>query len=225
MHISHPTIIERMRQLERQAQALCVQRDEIYPHSKPLTIIAVSKRQSKEKIRELLLAGHKHFGENTIQEAETKWHELKEEFPDVKLHFIGSLQSNKIDKALALFDFIHSLDRPKLARGLKQKQEAGIKVPKLFIQVNTGAEKQKGGIALEEADNFIQQTLKDNLPLIGLMCLPPADENPAPHFALLREVAQRNNLPELSMGMSSSLEAAILSGATYIRPGKIIWQC
>ena len=212
-----------MRQLKTQSQALCLERNKIYDTSYPLTIIAVSKKQSKEKILPLLKEGHRHFGENAIQEAEMKWLELKQLYPETKLHFVGSLQSNKLDKALALFDFIHSLDRPKLARALKQKLDKGIALPKIFIQVNTGAEQQKGGIALEAADNFIQQSIKDGLPIIGLMCLPPLNENPAPHFALLKEIALAHSLRELSMGMSASLEAAILSGATYIRPGETIF--
>lgn len=217
-----------MERLKAQCDALCAQRNEISREiieqkPLPLSIIAISKGQSKEKILPLLEAGHQAFGENRIQEAEEKWRALKLLYPKTELHFVGALQTNKLDQALDLFDFIHALDRPKLALALKQKQDEGVCLPKLFIQINLGEEKQKSGIELKEADDFIAQCLRDKLPVIGLMGLPPLTENPAPHFALLREMAARHNLAGLSMGMSGSLEAAILLGATYIRPGTIIF--
>lgn len=223
MHISGLDSVQRMAHLAEQTQILCQQRSALWGKRLPLHIIAISKGQSKEKILPLLESGHRAFGENRMQEAEEKWTPLKKLYPESELHFVGALQSNKIDKAIELFDFIHSLDRPKLAQVLEDKQKEGVRLPKLFIQINVGGEEQKAGLKLEEAEGFIESCLKRGLPIVGLMCLPPADKNPALYFALLKEMADRYHLPELSMGMSSSLEAGILLGATYIRPGTIIF--
>lgn len=223
MHISGPTITAKMESLKQQCENLRAQREENFGNSAPLEIIVISKNQSKDKILPLLEQGHKSFGENRVQEAKAKWPELKKIYGDVNLHFVGPLQTNKLNEAIKLFDYIHSLDRIKLAAAFKQSLDKGIKLPKLFIQINVGSESQKGGIDLNLADNFIKQCVADSLPIIGLMCIPPADENPAPYFALLKQKAETHNLPCLSMGMSSSLKAAILLGATHIRPGKIIF--
>ncbi len=194
------------------------------PVEAPVEIVAVSKGQTHQKILPLLHAGHRVFGENRIVEAQEKWPALKQEFSDVRLHLIGALQTNKIDAALDLFDVIETLDRKKLADRLSERAASGRALPRLFIQVNTGAEPQKSGIEPEMADEFISYCRNERgLPVEGLMCLPPLNQNPAPHFALLYQIAQRHRLPSLSMGMSHDFEAAILLGATHIRPGRIIF--
>ena len=189
-----------------------------------VTLIAVSKTHGPEKIRPLLEAGQRAFGENRVQEAKAKWPALKAEYPDVELHLIGPLQSNKTREAVELFDVIQSLDRPKLAHALAAEMEKTGRCPRLFIQVNTGEEPQKAGIAPVEAPGFIglcRDVLK--LPVIGLMCIPPADENPAPHFALLAKLAREQGLAELSMGMSADFETAIRFGATHVRVGSALF--
>jgi pyridoxal phosphate enzyme (YggS family) len=189
-----------------------------------VTLIAVSKTHGPEKIRPLLEAGQRVFAENRVQEAKAKWPALKAEYPDVELHLIGPLQSNKTREAVELFDVIQSLDRPKLAHALAAEMEKTDRCPRLFIQVNTGEEPQKAGIAPAEAPGFIalcRDALK--LPVIGLMCIPPADENPAPHFALLAKLAREHGLAELSMGMSADFETAIRFGATHVRVGSALF--
>ena len=190
----------------------------------PVTLIAVSKTHGPEKIRPLLEAGQRVFGENRVQEAKAKWPALKADYPDVELHLIGPLQSNKTREALELFDVIHALDRPKLAQALAAEMEKTGRRPKLFIQVNTGEEPQKAGVAPTEAPGFIALCRDDlKLPVVGLMCIPPADENPAPHFALLAKLAREHGLKELSMGMSADFETAIRFGATYVRVGSALF--
>ena len=196
--------------------------------SASVEVIAVSKGQDQRKIIPLLEAGHRVFGENRVPEAQEKWPALKREFPDVVLHLIGSLQTNKIDEALDLFDVIQSVDRKKLADKLfacaSSGGRRGRRLPELFIQINTGCEPQKSGILPQEADAFIAYCRDElNLPVKGLMCLPPLNHNPAPHFALLHQMGARHHLPYLSMGMSHDFDAAILLGATHIRPGRIIF--
>lgn len=183
-------------------------------------LVAVSKSQSVEKIRAALAAGQREFGENRVQEAQAKWPALKQEYSDVVLHLIGPLQSNKAGDAVALFDVIESLDRPKLARVLAEEMARQNRRPDCLIQVNTGAEPQKAGVAPEEADAFIAACRDEHkLPLAGLMCIPPADEEPSLHFALLAGIAERNGLAELSMGMSGDFEIAAAFGATMVRVG------
>ncbi len=187
-------------------------------------LIAVSKTHGPEKLRPLLEAGQRLFGENRVQEAKAKWPALKADYPDVELHLIGPLQSNKTREALELFDVIHSLDRPKLAHALAAEMQKAGRCPKLFIQVNTGEEPQKAGIAPAEAPGFITLCREElQLPVIGLMCIPPADENPAPHFALLAKLARTHGLKELSMGMSADFETAIRFGASYVRVGSALF--
>ncbi|HEY1837161.1 MAG TPA: YggS family pyridoxal phosphate-dependent enzyme, partial [Rhizomicrobium sp.] len=188
------------------------------------TLIAVSKTHGEDRIRPVLAAGHRVFGENRVQEARDKWPALKAEFPDVALHLIGPLQSNKTREAVELFDAIHSLDRPKLAHALRAEMEQTGRRPALLIQVNTGEEAQKAGIAPGDAPAFIA-LCRDELKLSvkGLMCIPPNGENPAPHFALLQKLARDHALPWLSMGMSGDFESAIKFGATHVRVGTAIF--
>jgi len=189
-----------------------------------VTLVAVSKTFSADDIRPVLEAGQRVFGENRVQEAHGKWPGLRENFSDVELHLIGPLQSNKVGEAVSLFDVIETLDREKLARALAVERDKGQTLPDLFVQVNTGAEPQKAGVLPEEVDAFVQLCREDlSLPLVGLMCIPPVDEEPALHFALLEKIARRNNLPSLSMGMSGDFETAIEFGASHVRVGSAIF--
>jgi pyridoxal phosphate enzyme (YggS family) len=187
-------------------------------------LIAVTKTHGADTIVPVLEAGHRIFGENRVQEAKVKWPALRERFAGIELHLIGPLQTNKAREAVELFDAIHSVDRPKLADVLKQECERTGKTPLLFIQVNTGEEPQKAGVAPKETAAFVdycRETLR--LPIGGLMCIPPADEPPAPHFALLAKIAKANGLSLLSMGMSADFESAIRFGATHVRVGSAIF--
>jgi pyridoxal phosphate enzyme (YggS family) len=186
-------------------------------------LIAVSKVQPDQRVREVLDQGHRLFGENRVQEAAGKWPAFRTDFPDVAVHLIGPLQTNKIKQALDLFQAIHSLDRPKLARKLADEIQARGNSPDLFIQVNTGAEPQKAGVLPGDADGFIAECRALDLPIAGLMVIPPVDEEAALHFALLRKIAARNDLAQLSMGMSSDFEKAIAFGATHVRVGSAIF--
>ncbi len=188
-----------------------------------VTLIAVSKVQPPARVEAVLAAGHRIFGENRVQEAQGKWPAWMDAHPGVELHLLGPLQSNKVRPAMDLFHSIHSIDRPKLARRIADiAQEIG-RAPALFLQVNTGAEPQKAGIAPEEADTFVRDVRAMDLPVAGLMCIPPEQDDPGPHFDLLAEIAARNGLPGLSMGMSADFEAAIARGATHIRVGSAIF--
>ena len=187
------------------------------------TLIAVSKTHGPEHIRPLLEAGQRVFGENRVQEAKAKWPDLKREYPGIELHLIGPLQSNKVREALDLFDAIHSLDRPKLAHALAAESEKSGRRPTLFVQVNTGEEAQKAGIAPGEAPGFLALCRALELGVQGLMCIPPVDENPAPHFALLAKLAREAGLSLLSMGMSADFETAIKFGATHVRVGSALF--
>ena len=188
-----------------------------------VTLIAVSKVQPAARIEAVLAAGHRHFGENRVQEAQSKWPEWKRRYPDVILHLIGPLQTNKARAAVELVDAIHSLDRPKLAQTLARLAQERGACPDLFVQVNTGAEPQKAGVLPAEVDGFVADVRALDLPLVGLMCIPPAEETPRPHFAALAEMAARNGLEGLSMGMSSDFEEAIALGATHVRVGSAIF--
>ncbi|MCX8226000.1 MAG: YggS family pyridoxal phosphate-dependent enzyme [Sulfitobacter sp.] len=186
-------------------------------------LIAVSKVQPNERVQAVLDEGHRCFGENRVQEAEGKWPNFKQSFDGVELHLIGPLQSNKARTAMELFDVIHTLDRPKLATTFSRlAQEIG-QCPDMFIQVNTGEEDQKAGVTPAKADAFIKECQGLDLPVRGLMCIPPVDEEAALHFALLAKIAARNGLDGLSMGMSSDFEKAIALGATHIRVGSAIF--
>lgn len=189
-----------------------------------VTLVAVAKTQSAERIRPALEAGQRLFGENRVQEAEGKWPGLKAEYPDARLHLIGPLQSNKARHAVRLFDVIETVDRPKLAGALAQAMDKEGHRPDVFIQVNTGEEEQKHGILPGEADAVIRACIEDFLlPVKGLMCIPPIDEEPSLHFALLREIARRNGLDELSMGMTADYPIAVRFGATIVRVGTAIF--
>jgi len=189
-----------------------------------VTLVAVSKTHSAASVRVALMAGHRVFGENRVQEAQGKYPQLREEFPDLALHLIGPLQTNKVRDAVALFDVIESVDRPRLAQALGREMEHSGRRPPCLIEVNTGEEPQKAGIMPADADAFILECREQlGLPIIGLMCVPPLDEEPAPHFALLREIARRNGLEILSMGMSADFEKAIRFGATHVRIGTAIF--
>ncbi len=186
-------------------------------------LIAVSKVQPPERIAAVLEQGHRLFGENRVQEAAGRWPALKERFDGIELHLIGPLQSNKARAAVELFDAIHSLDRPKLARRLADLAQERGECPDLFIQVNTGEEPQKAGVLPAEADAFVAECRRLDLPVRGLMCIPPVDEEPALHFALLAKIAARNGLAGLSMGMSADFETAIALGATHVRVGSALF--
>ena len=187
------------------------------------TIIVISKTFSLEKIKPLLDNGHVHFGENKIQEAESKWLEIKNLNKNLQLHMVGRLQSNKAKKAVKLFNFIHSLDSEKLALKLSQSVKELNKKTKLFIQVNLGEETQKSGIDLKDLDNFYNYCTNDLLlNIIGLMCLPPVNLNSDKYFKILKKSAEKLNLKELSMGTSSDFDKAIINGSTYLRLGTII---
>lgn len=189
-----------------------------------VSLIAVSKSHPQSAARSVLEAGHRVFGENRVQEAEEKWPSLRERFPEILLHLIGSLQTNKAREAVALFDVIQTVDRGRLARALAIEMEKQARRPDVFVQVNTGEEPQKGGVLPLEADAFIRSCRDEfGLPVVGLMCIPPLEENPALHFALLGDIADRNGLGRLSMGMSADFEAAIRLGATEVRVGAAIF--
>jgi hypothetical protein len=189
-----------------------------------VTLVAVSKTHPAATVRQALVAGHRVFGENRVQEAQAKYPELREAFPDLTLHLIGPLQTNKVRDAVAIFDVIESVDRARIAQALAKEMEHSGRRRPCLIEVNTGEEPQKAGILPAEADEFIIQC-RDRLalPILGLMCIPPIDEEPAPHFALLREIARRNGLEVLSMGMSADFEKAIRFGATHVRVGTAIF--
>ena len=188
-----------------------------------ITLIAVSKTHGADAILPLAEAGQRMFGENRVQEAAAKWPALKEQFPDISLHLVGQLQSNKADEAVALFDAIHSLDRPSLLTALARAMDkSGRRVP-CFVQVNIGAEEQKGGCALADLPALLEQARAADIPLAGLMCVPPADIEPAPFFALLDKLARDHGLQGRSMGMSGDFESAIMLGATHIRVGTALF--
>lgn len=189
-----------------------------------VTLVAVSKTHGADRVRELLVAGQRVFGENRVQEAQEKFPALKGEYPDLELHLIGPLQTNKARDAVALFDVIQSVDRERLATTLAKEMERAGKRPACFIQVNTGEEPQKAGILPADLDAFVAACRDTHkLPIVGLMCIPPVDEEPALHFALLKKMAARNGLPNVSMGMSADYETAVRLGATHVRVGSALF--
>ena len=188
-----------------------------------VTLVAVSKTHPAEAIRPLIDAGQTVFGENRVQEAQGKWLALKAEHPDVRLHLIGQLQSNKAEEAVALFDAIHSVDRPSLVAALSKAIAKAERRPDCFIQVNIGDEPQKGGCAVAELRALLEEARQAGLPVRGLMCIPPADVEPAPYFALLAKLARRHRLEGLSMGMSADFETAVAVGATHVRVGTALF--
>ena len=186
-------------------------------------LIAVSKVQPNARVAEVLSQGHRVFGENRVQEAAGKWPDFRAEFDGIDLHLIGPLQSNKTRQAMELFQHIHTLDRPKLATTIARLADELGRCPKLFVQVNTGEEPQKAGVMPADVDGFVKDCVGLGLPIAGLMCIPPVEDEPALHFALLAKMAARNGLSGLSMGMSSDFETAIRLGATHIRVGSAIF--
>ncbi|MBV8392549.1 MAG: YggS family pyridoxal phosphate-dependent enzyme [Alphaproteobacteria bacterium] len=189
-----------------------------------VTLVAVSKTHTADRVRELLAVGQRVFGENRVQEAEGKFPALKAEYPDLELHLIGPLQTNKAREAVALFDVIESVDREKLAVTLAKEMERAGKRPQCFIQVNTGEEPQKAGILPNDLDAFVAACRDTHkLPIVGLMCIPPVDEEPALHFALLAKMAAKHGLKKVSMGMSADYEIAVKLGATHVRVGSALF--
>jgi len=186
-------------------------------------LVAVSKTVPAEGIREALAAGQRLFGENRVQEAQAKFPALKSEFPDLELHLIGPLQTNKVKDAVALFDVIQTLDRVKLADAFAAERERSGRCPRLFLQVNTGEEPQKAGVLPRDTAALIAHARKLELPLDGLMCIPPAEDDAAPHFAFLAKLARDHGLAKLSMGMSGDFELAVRFGATHVRVGTAIF--
>ena len=189
-----------------------------------VTLVAVTKTFAAEAILPALAAGQRVFGENRVQEAKAKWPALRARFPDLELHLIGALQSNKAREAVALFDAIHTVDRAKIAAALAEEIARQGRRPRLFVEINTGGEGQKAGVLPEAADAFIGECRERyRLAIEGLMCIPPFDEPPAPHFALVQKIARRNGLAGLSMGMSADFQSAIAFGATHVRVGSAIF--
>ena len=189
-----------------------------------VTLVAVSKTMSAKRIAEAIAAGQRSFGENRVQEAEAKWPALRNGQPGIRLHLIGALQTNKAAKALEIFDVIETVDRPRLAQALAREMARSGLRRECFVQVNTGAEPQKAGVMPDAADAFIRQCIEDlKLPVTGLMCIPPVDEEPSLHFAFLREIARRHGLANLSMGMSVDYPIAVAFGATHVRVGTAIF--
>ena len=188
-----------------------------------VTLIAVSKVQPPERVAAVLEAGQRVFGENRVQEAAGRWPDFQARFSGIKLHLIGPLQTNKARQAVEMFDVIHTLDRPKLAETLARLADERGSCPDLFVQINIGAEAQKAGVLPEDADGFIAQVRALGLPLVGVMCIPPVEDAPSLHFALLAKIAARNGLTGLSMGMSADFESAIAFGATHVRVGSAIF--
>ena len=189
-----------------------------------VTLVAVSKTQPPETVRLAIESGHSVFGENRVQEAMEKWPALLETYDNIQLHLIGALQSNKVRQALRQFDVIETVDRPNLARALARNMDTLGLRPECFVQVNTGKEPQKAGVLPQEADIFIRSCREDfQLPVTGLMCIPPAEEEPSPHFIFLAKIAQQNGLKKISMGMSSDYAIAVSFGATHVRVGTAIF--
>tara|TARA_R110002049_G_scaffold86830_11_gene220523 strand:+ start:135 stop:788 length:654 start_codon:yes stop_codon:yes gene_type:complete len=188
-----------------------------------VSLIAVSKVQPDARVEAVLQEGQRIFGENKVQEAAGKWPAFREKFDGIELHLIGPLQTNKARQAMELADYIHTLDRPKLANTLARLAQGIGRCPDLFIQVNTGEEDQKAGVMPAQADDFIKECQQLDLPVRGLMCIPPVEEEASLHFALLAKIAARNGLTGLSMGMSSDFEKAIALGATHVRVGSAIF--
>ncbi|MGQ0661773.1 YggS family pyridoxal phosphate-dependent enzyme, partial [Sphingosinicella sp.] len=188
-----------------------------------VTLIAVSKTQPPDAIEKLIAEGQRDFGENRVQEAQAKWPALRAAYPDLRLHLIGQLQSNKAEDAVALFDAIHSLDRPSLVAALARAMAKTGKRPDCFVQVNIGEEPQKGGCAIPDLPDLLARCEQAGLPIVGLMALPPEETEAAPYFALLAKLARRHGLPGLSMGMSADYESAVMIGATHVRVGTALF--
>jgi pyridoxal phosphate enzyme (YggS family) len=215
------TAAERLAAVRREVEASC---REAGRDPAGVTLVAISKTFGVEAIAPVIAAGQRVFGENRVQEAKAKWPDLQERHPGIELHLVGPLQSNKAKEAVALFDAIHALDRPSLAEALANEIAKQGRAPTLFVEVNTGAEPQKAGVLPEETDAFLTACRERwGLTIAGLMCIPPAEEAPAPHFALTAKIAKRNGLKLLSMGMSADFPIAIQFGASHVRVGTAIF--
>ena len=219
-HALKNSITDNIAQITKDIETMCSHADVRLAQPR---LIAVSKVQPEERVVAALEAGQHDFGENRVQEAEERWSKLKNTYPDVKLHLIGSLQTNKANKAVALFDEIQSVDRIKLARSLAKEMTAQNKQLPIYLQVNTGAEAQKGGVLVEELPALHEGCRALGLNVVGLMCIPPTDDDPSLHFALLKKLAKQEKLPRISMGMSSDFALAAAMGATDIRVGTAIF--
>jgi pyridoxal phosphate enzyme (YggS family) len=200
-------------------------KNNILSHSKKITIVVVTKSVNYDKIKDIIDYGHVHFGENRVQDANKKWIDIKKNFIDIKLHFIGKLQTNKADEAVSLFSYIHSLESEKLAISLSKAEKNHNKKIKYFIQINIGKEHQKSGISIEDAPDFINFCIKSlDLDIVGLMCIPPVNQDPIKYFIDLKKISERYNLYDLSMGMSSDYIQAIKCGSTFVRIGSAIFN-
>ena len=200
-------------------------KNNILSHSKEITIVVVTKSVNYDKIKDIIDYGHVHFGENRVQDANKKWIDIKKNFIDIKLHFIGKLQTNKADEAVSLFSYIHSLESEKLAISLSKAEKNHNKKIKYFIQINIGREQQKSGISIEDAPDFINFCIKSlDLDIVGLMCIPPVNQDPIKYFIDLKVISERYNLLDLSMGMSSDYIQAIKCGSTFVRIGSAIFN-
>ena len=217
-------MLDAVMRLEQVRQKIAAAEQEAKRRTGAVTLVAVTKTFDAADIRPVIEAGQRVFGENRVQEAMAKWPALKAEFPDIELHLIGPLQSNKAKEAVALFDVIETVDREKIAAELSKEIARQGKTPRLYVQVNTGSEPQKAGVEPREAVAFVQRCREmHRLAIEGLMCIPPADENPGPHFALLAKLAREAGVEKLSMGMSGDYELAIAFGATSVRVGSAIF--
>lgn len=212
--------MEKLRQIQNEIDFYCQMRD---AKLGDVCIVAVSKKQPAHRLEALLKKGHRVFGENRIQEAKEKWPALKAAYPDIELHLIGPLQTNKAKEAIALFDVIETVDRKKLIDVLLKEMQKQNKWPTCFIQVNTGAEQQKSGVLPEDVHTLVSYALEQGLSVKGLMCIPPATSLSSPHFAYLKMLAKQFKLPLLSMGMSNDYKQAIMLGATHIRVGTALF--
>jgi PLP dependent protein len=218
---SHSDVVSRLSMVNQAIATAC---REARRDVTAVTLIAVSKTFGVEMVEPVIVAGQRVFGENRVQEARAKWPILMEQYPDVELHLIGPLQSNKAKEAVALFHAIHSVDRPSICAALAKEIARQERRPRLFVEINTGAEPQKAGVLPEDADVFLRACAETyGLSIEGLMCIPPSDQPPAPHFALTAKIAVRNGLPLLSMGMSADFALAIRFGATHVRVGSAIF--
>lgn len=216
-------IQQNLKDVQDRINKACVRNKKIIREASEVNLVAVSKKQPIERIHAMLEAGHRLYGENRVQEAKERWENLRDQYPDLTLHLIGPLQTNKVKEAVALFDVIETVDRPKLATTLAKEMKKQNRILPCFIQINTGAEDQKAGVLPAELPAFLNLCCDEGLNIMGLMCIPPVDEPPALHFAFLKKLADEHGLKELSMGMSSDFEKAVPLGATYVRVGSALF--
>lgn len=216
-------IQQNLKDVQDRINKACVRNKKIIREVSEVNLVAVSKKQPIERIHAMLEAGHRLYGENRVQEAKERWENLRDQYSDLTLHLIGPLQTNKVKEAVALFDVIETVDRPKLATALAKEMKKQNRIVPCFIQINTGAEDQKAGVLPGELPAFLNLCRDEGLNIMGLMCIPPVDEPPALHFAFLKKLADEHGLKELSMGMSSDFEKAVPLGATYVRVGSALF--